>query len=156
MAILTSLMMAQFSKFTSDIRSYYPPFLSMMLVNIFNVFNMGLISFFFNGATFDFNSYWGMFSIFTDVHFISFMYMAIFLTLGQLVSVLLVTKMFPDPIIPALGMTLQPFIASLIVQLGNIQNLPGDFSMIGYIFIFPGLLIVLMGQCFYQRQKSTA
>jgi hypothetical protein len=32
--------------------------------------------------------------------------MAIFLTLGQLVSVLLVTKMFPDPIIPALGMTL--------------------------------------------------
>jgi len=144
-------MMSEFSKYTSDLRSYYPPFLSMMLVNIFNSFNMGLITFFFNGATFDLDPFWGIFSIFTDVHFISFMYMAIFLALGQLVSVLLITKMFPDPIIPALGMTLEPFIACFIVQLANVQNLPGDFSMIGFIFIFPGLLIVLMGQCFYQR-----
>jgi len=82
------------------------------------------------------------------------MYMAIVLAFGQMVSVLMITRMFPDPIIPALAMTLEPFMACLIVHLANIQNLPGDFAMIGFIFIFPGLLVVLMGQCFFQRQKS--
>jgi hypothetical protein len=79
------------------------------------------------------------------------MYMAIVLALGQMVTVFLVTRMFPDPIIPALALTLEPFIASLFLQLTNIQTLPGDLSMMGYLFIFPGMLIILMGQCFFQR-----
>jgi len=78
----------------------------MLLVNSFNFFNIGLITFFFNGATFDFDPYWGFFSILTDKHFTSFMYMAIVLAFGQMVSVLMITRMFPDPIIPALAMTL--------------------------------------------------
>ncbi len=98
--------MSQFSKYTSDMRSYYPPFLSMMLVNIFNVANLILIAFFFNGASFDFDPFWGIFSVLSDSHFISFMYMAIVLAFGQMVSVFLITKMFPDPIIPALAMTI--------------------------------------------------
>lgn len=78
----------------------------MTIVNIFNFFNIGLLSFFFNGATFDFDSFWGILSLFTSKHFASFMYMAIVLAFGQMISVFIVTKMFPDPIIPALGMTL--------------------------------------------------
>lgn len=147
-------MMSQFSKFTSDLRSYYPPFLSMFLINSFNSFHFCLIVFFLNGGSFSFEEFWGIFSIFTDSHFVSFMYMAIVLAFGQMISVFLVTRMFPDPIIPALALTLEPFIGSFIVQLGNIQNLPGDFSMIGYLLIFPGILTILMGQCFFQRQKS--
>lgn len=80
--------------------------------------------------------------------------MAIVLACGQMVSVFFVTRMFPDSIIPALALALEPFIASFIVQLANIQNLPGDFSMMGYLFIFPGILVVLIGQCLFQRQKS--
>lgn len=151
---MTSLMMAQFSKFTSDLRNYYPPFLSMLIVNIFNVINMTLISFFFNGATFDFDPFWGVFGIFKDTHFISFMYMAIVLAFGQMVSVVFITKMFPDPIIPALAMTLEPFLACFFLDLAQIQGLPGNFSMIGFILILPGIILVLMGQCFFQRQKS--
>jgi hypothetical protein len=98
--------MSQFSKYTSDLRTYYPPFLSMFLVNTFNTINLLLIAFFFQGATFDFDPYWGIFSVFTDSHFVSFMYMAIVLAFGQMVSVFLITRMFPDPIIPALAMTL--------------------------------------------------
>lgn len=146
--------MAQFSKFTSDLRNYYPPFLSMLLVNIFNVINMTLISYFCNGASFDYDPFWGIFSVFRDSHFISFMYMAIVLALGQIVSVVLISKMFPDPIIPALAMTLEPFIASFFVDLGKIQALPSGFSMVGFILILPGIIMVLMGQCFFQRQKS--
>lgn len=149
-----SFLTSQFSKFTSDLRSYYPPFLSMLLVNCFNTINMLFISYFFNGVTFDFDSFWGIFSIINDSHFTSFMYMAIVLLFGQLISALLVTRMFPDPIIPAIAMTLEPFLASFIVDLGGIQSLPGNYSMIGFILIFPGMMLVIMGQCFYQRQKS--
>jgi hypothetical protein len=110
-----------------------------------------MISFFCNGATFTTESFWGIFSLINDEHFVSFMYMAIVLAFGQIVSVVLVTRMFPDPIIPALALTLDPFIASFIVQLGNIQTLPGNFSMFGYIFIFLGIFVILLGQCLYQK-----
>jgi hypothetical protein len=149
-------MMAEFSKYTSDLRNYYPPFLSMFIVNTFNVINLSLIAFFFNGSSFDLQPFWGFFSIFTDEHFASFMYMAVILTCGQMVTVFLVVRMFPDPIIPALALTLDPFLASYFVQLTNVQTLPGDLSMMGYLFIFPGMLIILMGQCFFQRQKNYA
>lgn len=147
-------MMSQFSQYTSDLRSYYPPFLSIFLVNLFNTFHFCLIVFFFNGGTFSFEPFWGIFSIFTDEHFVSFMYMAIVLGCGQMASVFFVIRMFPDPIIPALMVTLEPFIATFILQLTGIQHMPGDFSMMGYLLIFPGMLAILVGQCFFQRQKS--
>jgi hypothetical protein len=62
--------------------------------------------FFVNGATFDFDSFFGIWSLFTNKHFTGFMYMAIVLSLGNLISIFMITKMFPDPIIPALAMTL--------------------------------------------------
>lgn len=136
-------------------KNYFPPFLSMFLINCFNVFHLSMVSFFCNGATFTAESFWGIFSLINDEHFVSFMYMAIVLAFGQIVSVVLVTRMFPDPIIPALALTLDPFIASFIVQLGNIQTLPGNFSMFGYIFIFLGIFVILLGQCLYQKEKSS-
>lgn len=154
MAIGTSLIISEFSKFTSDLRNYYPPFLSMLLVNIFNVVNLVLISFFFNGTSFDFDPFWGIFSVFTDTHFISFLYMAIVLAFGQMVSVVLVTKMFPDPIIPALAMTMEPFLACFFLDLSGIQGLPGHFCMVGFLLILPGMFLVLVGQKIYQRDKE--
>lgn len=65
---------------------------------------MALITYFFNGGNFDFDAYWGFFSLFTEDHFTSFMYMAIILAFGQTISVFLMSRMFPDPIIPALAM----------------------------------------------------
>ena len=82
------------------------------------------------------------------------MYMAIVLALGQMISVFLITRMFPDPIIPALAMTLEPYMGCFMVGLGKIQGMPGNYAMIGFLLIFPGTLLVLMGQCFYQRQNS--
>lgn len=38
----------------------------------------------------------------------------------------------------------------------NVQRMPGSFSLIGYIFILPGLLLILVGQCLYQRIKDKA
>lgn len=101
-----SFFMSQFSKFTSDLGSYYPPFLSMFIVNILVCINMSFSSYFINACDWDYDSFWGMFSLFSNLHFAGFMFMAIMLSLGQIISIVVITKMFPDPIIPALVMTL--------------------------------------------------
>lgn len=143
--------MSQFSKFTSDLGSYYPPFLSMFIVNNLNWIIMSFSSYFVNGCNWDSDSFWGFFSLFSNQHFAGFMYMAIILSLGQIVSIVMITRMFPDPIIPALAMTLDPFIATLLIDVAGIQRLPGNFTVIGYLFFVPGLCLILVGQCLYQR-----
>lgn len=143
--------MSQFSKYTSDLGSYYPPFLSMYLVNTMNCINMAFSCYFIQGCVWDIDSFWGIWSLFSNLHFAGFMYMAILLSLGQLVSLVMITRMFPDPIIPALLMTLEPFIATLLLEVAGIQKLPGNFTIIGYLFFVPGLCLILVGQCLYQR-----
>ena len=143
--------MSQFSKFTSDLGRYYPPFLSMFIVNIINCINMAFVCYFIHGCDWSFDSFWGIWSLLSNQHFAGFMFMAIFLSLGQIVSLVVITRMFPDPIIPALVMTLEPFIATLIVDIAGIQRLPGNFTIIGYVFYVPGLCLILVGQCLYLR-----
>ena len=143
--------MSRFSQYTSDLKNYYPPFLSMLIVNTFNAIHMAFSSFFFHGCNFDFDSFWGIWSIFSDQHFAGFMYMAIILFMGQMISILMITRMFPDPIVPALAMTLEPFIATLFLDLTGIQRLPDSFTLIGYLFLVPGLCLILVGQCLFQR-----
>jgi len=79
------------------------------------------------------------------------MLMGIMLSLGQVVSLTLISQLFPDPIIPALALTLDPFIVSLIVSIIGIQSLPGAVSLVGYIVMIPGLCLILIGQCLYKR-----
>ena len=52
-------------------------------------------SVFIHGCTFDFDSFWGIWSLFSNQHFTAFMYMAIMISLGQLFSIFWITKMFP-------------------------------------------------------------
>lgn len=62
--------------------------------------------YFFNGATFDFDSKWGVFALFTNAHFTNFLYMSFVLSMGTFISFVMVSKIFPDPIVPAIAMTL--------------------------------------------------
>ena len=149
-----SFFMSQCSKFTSDLGSYYPPFLSMFIVNTLNCINLAFACFFTNGCEWTFDSFWGIFGLLSNQHFAGFMFMAIFLSLGQMVSLVAITRSFPDPIIPALAMTLEPFIATLLLDIAGIQNLPGNFTLMGYIFFVPGLCLILVGQCLYQRMSA--
>lgn len=149
-----SFLMSQFSKFTSDLGSYYPPFLSMFIVNTLNCINLALSCFFTNGCEWTFDSFWGIWSLFSNKHFTGFMFMAIFLSLGQLLSLVAISRSFPDPIIPALAMTLEPFIATLILEFAGIQNLPGNYTILGYLFFVPGLCLILVGQCLNQRMSK--
>lgn len=43
------------------------------------------------------------------------MYMAIVLGFGMFVSSVLISKLFPDPILPALAMTLEPAVATILL-----------------------------------------
>ena len=77
--------------------------------------------------------------------------MGILLSLGQMVSLVMVTRMFPDPIIPALATTLEPFIASYILNMTGIQALPGTTTLMGYTLFIPGMSLILVGQCLFSR-----
>lgn len=127
--------MSHFSKFTFDMGSYYPPFLLMFIVNSLNCVIMAFSAYFMNACDWSFDSFWGIWSLFSNLHFSGFMFMAIILSLVQIISLALITKMFLDPIIPALVMTLDPFIATLILDFVDVQRLPGNFSIIGYVFM---------------------
>ena len=143
--------MSQFSKYTSDLKNYYPPFLSMFIVNTLICAFMCLSSFFLHGCSFDLDTFWGIWSLFSSQHFTGFMFMAIIIFLGQIVSLFLITRMFPNPIIPALVLTLQPFIATLFLDLTDVQRIPGRWTFVGYTMIVPGMALILVGQCLFQR-----
>ncbi len=78
----------------------------MFLVNISVSFHVGLSAYFINGATFDRDSVFGIWGLFTGEHFGAFFYMAVILSFGTYLSFTLISKLFSDPIIPALAMTL--------------------------------------------------
>lgn len=149
-ALFVGYCMSKFSVFTSDLKNHYPPYLSMLLVNSMVCINMMFTTYFFNGATFDYDTFWGIFSIVSQKHFAAFMYMAIILCMGLVISFVMISNLFPDPIIPSLAMAFEPALATLFLYLGNIQNMPPALSFIGYILIIPGNFLILIGQWMFQ------
>ncbi len=77
--------------------------------------------------------------------------MAVILSCGTYLSFTLITKLFSEPIIPALAMTLEPYFATFFLNLVAIQTMPGSFSIYGYIFLLCGLFLILIGQFLLQR-----
>lgn len=65
-ALAVSFVISKLSRYTSDMKSHYPPYLSMLLVNLFMTVNMAFSTYFFNGLTFDTNPRFGLFSIFSQ------------------------------------------------------------------------------------------
>ena len=80
--------------------------------------------------------------------------MSIILCFGMFISFVLISKLFSDPIIPALAMTLDPILASFLVQIFGVQTMPNAFSFVGYLLIIPGLILILTGQCLYQQMRT--
>lgn len=145
--------MSNFSRYNADLKDHYPPYLSMLLANIFVCCNMCFTSYFFNGATFDLDTFYGIFSIFSELHFGGFMYMSIILGLGLFLSLVMMTKLFEDPITPAVGMLFEPIISTILLNIVGVQTLPGSLACIGYVFILPGQFLIVTGQ--YLLKKST-
>lgn len=146
--------MSQLSKFTSDIKEYYPPYLLLFLSNLFTCIFMVFSGYFFNGATFDFNSQWGVFALFSDAHFTNFLYMSIVLTMGTFISFVMVAKIFTDPVVPAIAMTLEPIFSTVLFHFAGVQTIPGSFACFGYLLITPGIITILIGNCLQTRTKS--
>jgi hypothetical protein len=126
-----AFIISRFSQKTADLKTFYPPFLSMFLVNISVSIHVMLSAFYFNGATFDRDTNFGVFGLFTDVHFGGFLYMAVIVSMGTLISFNLIVKLFADPIIPALSMTLEPIFATFFLNLVSVQSMPGSFTIYG-------------------------
>lgn len=68
-----------------------------------NTVNLAFVAYFINGATFDTAKGWGLFSMFDDNQFAIFLYSALILSIGLVVSFTLVAKLFPNFVIPAIS-----------------------------------------------------
>lgn len=96
--------MSMISRMNRDPKSYLPSNLSVLISNIFVSINMSLSGYFFNGATFDMDPVYGIFSIFSEKHFTGFLYMSIILGLGLFLSSVMITKIFDEKLTPTLAM----------------------------------------------------
>ncbi len=113
-------------------------------------------AYFFNGATFDFNSQWGVFALLTTAHFTNFLYMSLVLTMGTFIAFVMVVKIFNDPVVPAIAMTLEPILSTPLFHLAGVQTIPGPYACFGYMLITPSMIAIISGNCLETRNKAKA
>jgi hypothetical protein len=101
-ALLMSFIMAITYKYTTNLNKDYPSYLGMFVSNIMLAINLVLASYFFHGTTYDFDPFNGILGVFGSDHFVSFFYMAVFLGFGLLWSSTLISRLFPETLIPSL------------------------------------------------------
>lgn len=118
-----------------------------MLNNFFTCIFMIFSAYFFNGATFNDDTEWGVFGLFTAKHFSNFLYLSILLGMSAFITLTLVSRLFPDPLIIAIAMTMEPIISTFLWHIVGVQTLPGPFTWIGYLLIIPGIIVILTGNC---------
>ncbi len=111
-------------------------------------------AYFFNGATFDFNSQWGVFALLTTAHFTNFLYMSLVLTMGTFIAFVMVIKIFNDPIVPAIAMALEPILSTPLFHLAGVQTIPGPYACFGYMLITPSMIAIISGNCLDTRNKA--
>lgn len=75
----------------------------MMIIDFMNAINLLLVAYFFNGATFDNATIFGIFSIISDNEFALFLYTAIVLCVGLVISFVLVARLFPNFVCPSIA-----------------------------------------------------
>jgi hypothetical protein len=46
-------------------------------------------------------------------------------------------------------------LASLIIDLTDVQRIPGKYTFVGYLLMVPGLAFILVGQCLFQKGSKT-
>ena len=76
-----------------------------MITSLFTTINLILAAFFFNGATFNFDETWGVLSLFLNEKQDSLIYMGFILIFGLILSYTVISKIYPNPLIPALAMS---------------------------------------------------
>ncbi len=152
-SLIMSIIVFWFENKNFKLRHIIPPYLSMLIIDMMNTVNLILVSYFFNGATFDTAKDWGLFSIFEDNKFALFLYTVVILNVGQIVSFSLVAKLFPNFVMPTIVYFFQPAIVTILFNLSNVQTLPGSFSLIAYTIATPGMCMIIFGQWLFLRSK---
>lgn len=136
----------------------------MALVFAFTSLNMTMSSYFFAGSDLvQHDSFWGWSGLFTSTQFSGFLFMSIILGMGNFITQTLISKIF-EPIIPATVALFEPIFSTIILQLVGVQiipskkktdyfhsspltkqNLLGGLACLGYVFILPGLFVIIIG-----------
>ncbi|EAR82510.1 drug/metabolite transporter (DMT) superfamily protein (macronuclear) [Tetrahymena thermophila SB210] len=144
-SILVSFLMFKMSKHQAESRQIYPQFLSMTLVFLFTSINMTMSSYFFAGNYLFNDEFWGWLGIFNSEEFSGFLIMTIILGMGNFITNVLINKLF-EPIVPATISLFEPIFSTIVLQIAGVQIMPRGLACLGYVFIVPGLFVIVLGQ----------
>lgn len=99
------------------------------------------------------SSKWGFFSVVTDYEFVMFLYGCLVICLGLVISSMLVSRMFPNHVIPSIAYFFEPGISTVLIDFTKVQVLPQWYSLLGYAIMTPGMVLIAVGQWLIIRRK---
>lgn len=97
------------------VKKEFPPHLISFLTSIFNIFNLSLINFIVVKIHKHYNSDFDWLGLFTSEQFSIFFYLTIVIGLGQIISYMVIVRLF-EPIFPAISALFEPVITSLLIS----------------------------------------
>ena len=122
-----------------------PRFTYLYFYNLFLSLNLVTSGYFFGGSSFDFNTKFGVFGLFTYENFVSVFYVSIMLGLYLMIVNLLTSQIFNDVIINA-GFQFEVILTLIMWHALGLELMPANMTCLGYAFITPGLIFNIGGQ----------
>jgi hypothetical protein len=127
------------------IADHFPPFASMQAIFFLNSCFMACSGYFFCGNDLlSGEPRWGYLGLIMSSYSITYMIISIILTVGLLVTTVLMGEVFPS-VVPAVSSALEPIISLILIDMVGIEPLPGSYSCLSCALIMPGMVIIIVG-----------
>ena len=114
---------------------------------------MIIFSLIFEGAEISFDPYNGIFGLFTEKWFEFYIWIGLVCGLGCYVLYVVVAKLL-DALVIGVTLNFEPVGSAILVWLLGVQSLPGILTIIGSLFILPGVILVVYGQDKASKQNG--
>jgi len=143
--ILGSVGAAFYFTKNAELKYDFPVYLGIFAMSVIGFFQISIASFILEGSTFSFDPMNGLFGLFTQEWFVTYIYVVIITGYGAYVCYVFALKYF-DALLVSIVITLEPIVGAIIVFLLGWQSFPGPLTIIGFFVILPGILIVTLGK----------
>lgn len=148
-----SILMCKFSLLETEIQSIYPPYLSIFLTCVFSTFVMIGISWFVEITGISTEGVTGWTDIFQLSNMINYMILSLFSGLGLFLSYMYIGKYF-IPVVSASIFLFEPIVATMLIFIFSVQMLPGPIACLGYVFMIPGMFLILLARHILSLKKN--
>ena len=151
MGILGSVGAAFYFTKNHELKYDFPLYLGIMCMSFLGFVQISFASILFEGATLSFDAKNGLFGLFSQEWFVTYIYIVIITGYGAYVAYVLALKYF-KALLVSVVLTLEPMAGAVIVYILGWQSFPGPLTLMGFMIILPGIIVVSIGK----DQKPTS